>query len=322
MASNFSAEIQQSVTFPTVVRGELTALQVNLGYRCNQACHHCHVDAGPNRTETMDTPTCDLIVDFARQRNLKLVDLTGGAPELNPNFRDLVSRLREHGIEVIDRCNLTILSEPGQADLAEFLAKNGVKIVASMPCHGEELVDLQRGKGVFEKSIRGLRRLNELGYGEPNSQLEIDLVHNPVGPRLPPAQGPLEDDYKAELFNTYGIKFNHLLTITNMPIARFKHALIRDGEFDAYMQTLVDSFQASNLDNLMCRNLLSVDWRGYVYDCDFNQMLKMPLGTSRGGVHLSELTFRELNATSVNVDSHCFGCTAGQGSSCGGALAD
>ncbi|MGR8948945.1 MAG: arsenosugar biosynthesis radical SAM (seleno)protein ArsS [Gammaproteobacteria bacterium] len=320
MATNFSTETQGLTSFPAVKRNELRALQINLGYRCNQACQHCHVDAGPNRTEMMSAETCEFIFDFAQQRKIKLVDLTGGAPELNPNFRGLVARLREQNIDVIDRCNLTILEEPGQEDLAEFLARKRVKIVASMPCHGETLVDLQRGKGVFEKSIRALQRLNALGYALPGSELEIDLVHNPVGPSLPPAQGPLENAYKEELFQNYQIRFNRLLTITNMPIARFKHALIRDGAYHDYMATLVNSFQAANLDNLMCKSLLSVDWRGYVYDCDFNQMLGMPLGSARNDTHLRDLISRDLTATDVHVASHCFGCTAGQGSSCGGAL--
>ena len=322
MRRNFSVETQNFSAFPAVKRTTLSALQINLGYRCNQACHHCHVDAGPNRTEMMDRETCDLVVRFACEKGLQLVDITGGAPELNPNFRHLVTQLRAQNIQVIDRCNLTILCEPGQEDLAGFMADNGIKIIASMPCHGEELVDKQRGKGVFEKSIEALVRLNDLGYGSPTTDLEIDLVHNPVGANLPPAQAPLEADYKEALFSNHGITFNRLLTITNMPIARFKHALIRDGEYESYMHTLVNSFQASNLDSLMCRSLLSVDWRGFVHDCDFNQMLKMPLRSSQKTVHLRDLFSQDLHGTDINVASHCFGCTAGQGSSCGGALGE
>ncbi|MEM7467182.1 MAG: arsenosugar biosynthesis radical SAM (seleno)protein ArsS [Pseudomonadota bacterium] len=320
MSAELKFQDARHPNFPAVCRDELKALQVNLGYRCNQACHHCHVDAGPNRTEMMDEATIELVLEFARSRNIELVDLTGGAPELNPLFRTLVMGLRDHGIAVIDRCNLTVLEEPGQADLAKFLADQGAKIVASLPCHGPERVDVQRGKGVFEKSIRGLQQLNQLGYGKPHTGLEIDLVHNPLGPSLPPAQGPLEKDYKLELGEKYGILFNQLLTITNMPIARFRHALIRDGEFEKYMQTLVGAFDVSNLPGLMCRTLISVDWRGFVYDCDFNQMLGLPLGASTSQRHLSDLLRQEFNESPINVADHCFGCTAGQGSSCGGAL--
>lgn len=306
--------------FPSIYRNNISALQVNLGYKCNQACHHCHVDAGPKRTEMMGPELIDLIVEFATIRKLKTVDLTGGAPELNPHFRSLVGRLRAAQVEVIDRCNLTILEEPGQEDLAEFLAANQVTIVASLPCHGEELVDLQRGKGVYEKSIRGLIRLNKLGYGHPHSNLKLDLVHNPSGPTLPPAQAQLEEDYKRELKRQHGIVFSQLLTITNMPIARFRHSLIRDGRYDDYMATLVNAFDQRNLANLMCKNLISIDWQGYVYDCDFNQMLAMPLGASPGKVHLGDLLYADYSGMPVNVSEHCFGCTAGQGSSCGGAL--
>lgn len=306
--------------FPALSRSTLATLQVNLGYRCNQACHHCHVDAGPQRTEMMDAETIELVIRFAREKYIRQVDLTGGAPELHSQFKYLVAQLRQLDIQVIDRCNLTILEEPGQEDLADYLADSRVKIIASMPCHGERLVDVQRGKGVFEKSIRGLQRLNTLGYGRPGSGLELDLVHNPVGGALPPPQAPLELDYKRELQNAHGIVFNQLLTITNMPIARFKHALIRDGKYDDYMQLLTASFEPSNLNNVMCRSLISIDWRGYVYDCDFNQMLTLPLGAGQGKTHLSELFQRDLLNTPVHVDSHCFACTAGQGSSCGGAL--
>ena len=320
MAANIDAGGILQAGFPAVQRNELSTLQVNLGYRCNQACHHCHVDAGPNRTEMMNSETVQLVIKFASAQNIRQVDLTGGAPELHSEFRALVTELRDRDIEVIDRCNLTVLEEPEQGDIAAFLASAGVKIVASMPCHGERLVDLQRGKGVFEKSIRGLQRLNALGFGKPGSGLEIDLVHNPVGPSLPPPQSPLEDDYKRELSSKYDIEFNRLLTITNMPIARFRHALIRDGEFDQYMNLLRGAFDESNLENLMCRSLISIDWQGYVYDCDFNQMLSMPLGISAGKTHLRELLRSNLKHGAVNVSSHCFGCTAGQGSSCGGAL--
>ena len=320
MAAIVERDAGTNAAFPAVTRDVLSTVQVNLGYRCNQACHHCHVDAGPNRTEMMDAETMELVYDFVVAKDIKRVDLTGGAPEMHPLFRSLVTRLRQQGVEVIDRCNLTILEQPEQHDLAAFLANFQVKIVASMPCHGERLVDLQRGKGVFEQSIRGLQRLNALGYGKPDTGLALDLVHNPVGASLPPPQGPLEADYKRELYTNYGVVFNQLLTITNMPIARFRHALIRDHGFEQYMQLLTSSFEASNLDHLMCRTLISVDWQGYVYDCDFNQLLDLPLGSSHQKVHLRELFSRDLGDTPVRVASHCFGCTAGQGSSCGGAL--
>lgn len=322
LSSTLNLRAPLASKFPPIKRDELVALQINLGYLCNQACSHCHVDAGPNRTEMMNEETANLVIDFAVSRGLQYVDLTGGAPELNPYFRMIVERLTSERVKVIDRCNLTVLEEPGQENLADFLAKNNVKVVASMPCHGEQLVDLQRGKGVFEKSIRGLQTLNRFGYGSVGGALELDLVHNPTGPSLPPPQSQLELDYKRELKANYDIEFNHLLTIANMPIARFRHSLLRDGEYEAYMQTLIDSFQASNLSKLMCKSLISVDWRGYVYDCDFNQMLAMPFSGASARVHLSELMSESFNGKEIAYAEHCFGCTAGQGSSCGGALVD
>ncbi len=306
--------------FPDVTRGKLLTLQVNLGYRCNQACTHCHVDAGPLRTEAMAAETIDLVVEFLAEQRLSTLDITGGAPELNPHFRALVTRARALGVQVIDRCNLTILEESGQEDLAAFLAAQQVRVVASLPCYGPDNVDLQRGHGVFEKSIRGLRTLNAQGYGQANPMLPLDLVYNPVGPFLPPAQAALEATYKQKLAADYGVFFDRLLTLANMPIARFKHALERDGRFDSYQQLLVDNFQLANLENVMCRSLLSVDWQGYVYDCDFNQMLKLPLGGKPRGTHLAQLLNASLDDNPIAVDTHCYGCTAGQGSSCGGAL--
>lgn len=270
----------------------------------------------------MDLETIELVLDFARRRELQLVDLTGGAPELNQHFRYLVAELSRINVTVIDRCNLTILEEPGQEDLADFLAEHKVKIVASMPCHGESVVDLQRGKGVFEKSIRGLQKLNALGYANASTGLELELVHNPVGAFLPPPQQALENEYRAELRRNYGIEFSRLLTITNVPIARFRHALIRDGEYEGYMKTLVNAYDAENLSNVMCRSLVSVDWRGYVYDCDFNQMLNMPFSSGKNQTHLRDLLLDSLDGDVINTDSHCFACTAGRGSSCGGALRD
>ena len=308
--------------FPPIRRRGVETLQVNLGYTCNQSCLHCHVNAGPNRTEQMDAGTVDTVIAYLEAAHVGTLDLTGGAPELNPHFRSLVTRARALGVTVIDRCNLTILAEPGQEDLAEFLAAQKVQVVTSLPCYSEELVDRQRGKGVHEASIRGLRRLNALGYGRPGSGLELNLVYNPQGPSLPPAQQALEADYKRELGNNFGIVFNRLLTLANMPIARFGSTLVSKGQFNAYMKLLRDSYRQENLDAVMCRSLLSVDWMGRVYDCDFNQMLNLPLQRKGGGpTHLKDLVGRDLAGHPVVVKQHCFGCTAGQGSSCGGALA-
>ena len=305
--------------FPPLRRAALETLQLNLGYRCNQACAHCHVDAGPNRTEQMSTETAELALRFAREAGVKTLDLTGGAPELNPIFRPLVSAARAAGLVVIDRCNLSILEEPGQVDLADFLAGQGVRVVASLPCYGPDNVDLQRGKGVFEKSIRGLRRLNALGYGDSARGLVLDLVYNPLGPHLPPAQAALEATYRERLAQDYGIRFNHLLTLANVPIARFRHALERDGHYQSYLQMLQTAHRDENLPAVMCRSLLSVDWQGEVHDCDFNQMLGMPLGGGQR-VHLADLKPAELGGRPIAVGPHCFACTAGSGSSCGGAL--
>ncbi len=306
--------------FPAIRRGKLETLQVNLGYRCNQACAHCHVDAGPLRTEEMSAETVELVLEFARRQQPRVLDITGGAPELNPHFRYLVHAARALDLAVIDRCNLTILEEPGQSDLAAFLAAQQVCVVASLPCYGPENVDAQRGHGVFEKSLRGLRQLNALGYGQPGGGLTLDLVYNPVGAHLPPAQCALEATYKARLASDYGVTFNRLLTITNMPIARFRHALERDHCFESYMQLLLDHYEPANLDTVMCRSLLSVDWRGQVFDCDFNQMLGLPWGDQAKTTHLSELLTQSLAGTEITVREHCYGCTAGQGSGCGGAL--
>lgn len=305
--------------FPSLTRGTLETLQMNLGYRCNQACAHCHVDAGPNRSEQMSAETAELALRFALQAGVGTLDLTGGAPELNPVFRPLVRAARAAGLAVIDRCNLSILEEPGQDDLAAFLAAEGVRVVASLPCYGPDNVDLQRGKGVFEKSIRGLRQLNALGYGDPSRGLVLDLVYNPLGAHLPPAQATLEATYRDRLGQDYGVRFNHLLTLANVPIARFRHALEREGRYEDYLHLLQSAHRDENLPMVMCRSLLSVDWQGEVHDCDFNQMLKMPLGGG-GRVHLSALTPSDLANRPIAVGPHCFACTAGSGSSCGGAL--
>ena len=307
--------------FPAIRRRRPEILQVNLGYRCNQSCVHCHVNAGPNRIEEMSHETVADVLSVLAVCGMKTLDVTGGAPELNPHFRDLVARSRELGVHVLDRCNLTILEEPGHEDLAEFLARQGVEVVASLPCYSAENVDRQRGKGVFEASIRGVRRLNALGYGRAGGGLVLNLVYNPQGPSLPPAQAGLELDYKRELKANFGVEFNRLYTLANMPIQRFGSMLISKGQFNDYMAMLKGAHQDDNLESVMCRTLVSVDWRGYLYDCDFNQMLDLPLAV--GGerrVHVSELIGSDLTGNPIEVRDHCYGCTAGQGSSCGGAL--
>ncbi|CAA0096181.1 Uncharacterised protein [Halioglobus japonicus] len=305
--------------FPPIVRRRLDTLQVNLGYRCNQSCVHCHVNAGPSRTEMMDAVTLNLIPEVLKARHIKTLDLTGGAPELHERFRDLVETATDLGVRVIDRCNLTILFEPGQDDLAAFLARHKVEVVASLPCYSLENVDQQRGKGVFDKSIAALRRLNALGYGQQGSGLVLNLVYNPQGASLPPDQAALQNDYKRELDEHFGIVFNELYVLANMPIQRFGSMLISKGEFHNYMALLKDNHLSANLDNVMCRSALSVDWRGFLSDCDFNQQL----GLSLGGMtrpHLRDLLTHDVDGVGISVADHCFGCTAGQGSSCGGAL--
>ena len=306
--------------FPHLTRQSIDTLQVNLGYRCNQSCLHCHVNAGPNRDEQMGNETLSLVIEAAIAQTAKTIDLTGGAPELNPGFRSLVQSARSQGIHVIDRCNLTILSEPGQASLAGFLAEQQVEVVASLPCYLEENVNGQRGKGVFKRSIEGLQRLNSLGYGMPDSKLTLNLVYNPLGPALPPPQTTLEADYKNTLQERYGVHFNRLLTITNMPIARFGSTLVSKGEFTPYMSLLKQAHQPDNLQGVMCRTLISVDYQGYLYDCDFNQMLQMGIHHSGHPLHLRDLLETRLDQAPIHVADHCYGCTAGQGSSCSGAL--
>ena len=299
----------------------VTWLQVNLGRVCNQACHHCHVDAGPKRTEAMSTEVADRVIELMdRTPAIDLLDITGGAPELNPNFARLVRAGRARGARVIDRCNLTILLEPGQEQLVDFLAEQRVEVVASLPCYLEENVDKQRGRGVYERSIEGLRRLNAAGYGDPDSGLVLDLVYNPGGPFLPPAQEALEADYKARLGERFGVRFNSLLTITNMPIARFRHDLQRSRRLEAYEQLLQRSFNPATVPGLMCRSLVSVGWEGTLYDCDFNQMLELGLDGSVGRTLWDIESFDALRDRPITVADHCFGCTAGCGSGCGGAL--
>ena len=310
--------------FPLLRRRSIDTLQVNLGYTCNQSCLHCHVNAGPTRTEQMDAETVDLVLDVMRVRSIRTLDITGGAPEINVHFRRLVVAARALGATVIDRCNLTILEEPGYETLAEFLAAQGVQVVASLPCYARANVDRQRGDGVFDKSIRALRRLNGLGYGADESGLKLDLVYNPQGPSLPPPQVQLEQDYRHLLACNFGVRFNQLLHFSNVPIARFGSTLISKGQFRDYMALLRSAHRPENLPGVMCRSLVSVGWRGDLHDCDFNQMLGMPLreqGRRDAALHLRDLLRKDLSDNPIAVADHCYACTAGQGSSCGGALA-
>lgn len=304
--------------FPALKRNQTHTLQLNLGYLCNLSCRHCHVNAGPKRTELMTRPTIQTALQIAAQYGLTTLDLTGGAPELNPDFRWLVMAARQQGLHVIDRCNLTVLLVAGQHDTAAFLAAQQVEITASLPCYLEANVDAQRGKGVFQDSLAALRQLNALGYGQEGTGLVLNLAYNPQGPVLPPPQAPLEQAYKQYLHSEFGISFNQLFTLTNMPIQRFGAVLQASGEFDRYLTMLKHAHQPANLAQVMCRNLLSVDWQGFVYDCDFNQLLGLPLGGRR--THLEDLLNRATLTDDIHVADHCYGCTAGQGSSCQGAL--
>ncbi len=310
----------QKTDFPAINRAKLETLQINLGYKCNQACLHCHVNASPKRKEQMDRNTMEVVLKFLATSTARTLDLTGGAPELNPHFRELVTSAYGLGIHIMDRCNLTILQEPEQEDTAEFLAQHRVEVVASLPCYLEENVNEQRGDGVFASSIEGIRKLNALGYGVDDSGLELNLVYNPIGPYLPPSQDSLETDYKRELGERYGIAFNRLYTITNMPIARFGSTLISKGEFDDYMNLLKGAYSDNNLESVMCKNLISADYRGYLYDCDFNQMLNIPISNTKPKTHLRDLIGKNIENNPIRIADHCYGCTAGQGSSCGGAL--
>ena len=309
-----------SRNFPAIKRKQIETVQINLGYRCNQACLHCHVNAGPNRTEQMTRNTIGEVIQFIDTVKPNTVDITGGAPELNIHFRELVSEIRDREISVIDRCNLTILSEPGHEDLPDFLSRHEVIVTASLPCYSEENVNSQRGDGVFERSIQGLRRLNEVGYGRGNPRLQLHLVYNPLGATLPPPQDTLEKEYKEHLANNYDVHFDALMTITNMPIKRFGSTLVSRGEFEPYLQLLQDNYTEENIESVMCKTLISIDWEGYLFDCDFNQMLGLPLGDATKKVHMRDLNMDNILGKSIAVRDHCFGCTAGQGSSCSGAL--
>jgi radical SAM/Cys-rich protein len=306
--------------FPRIRRDRLDTLQLNLGYLCNIACVHCHVAAGPTRKELMDRDTMALALQVAERHAIRTLDLTGGSPEMNPGFRWLVTEARARNMHVMDRLNPTIMREPGYEWVGGFLAEHQVEAIASLPCYSKENVDAQRGNGVFEASVSALQQLNALGYGRPGSGLVLNLVYNPLGASLPPSQAALESDYKRLLAEEFGIVFNALFTITNMPIKRFGAVLLAKGQYEDYMALLRDAYRAENLKNVMCRSLVSVDYQGYLYDCDFNQMLGMPLGGTAARPHLRNLLEADGPPRGISVGGHCYGCTAGQGSSCGGAL--
>ncbi len=309
--------------FPNIKRKQLETVQVNLGYKCNQQCLHCHVNASPARKEMMTIDVIDSILEFIKKNKPKYLDLTGGAPELNDHFKYFITESKKLGVHIIDRCNLTILFEPGQEDLAQFLADNNVEIVASLPCYQESNVDGQRGKGIFQKSISALQLLNSLGYGKHDSQHQLNLVYNPTGPYLPPPQTTLEADYKKQLKQNHDIEFNQLYTITNVPIKRFGSMLVSKGQFNDYVSTLKSAYSPLNLNTVMCRTLISINWQGYLYDCDFNQMLELSfINNDKSITHISDILDVDISQNPIVVADHCYACTAGQGSSCGGALSD
>ena len=314
---DFNQVLKINGQFP-LKRARLSQLQINLGYLCNQACEHCHVEAGPKRTEMMTRETMSKVLQWAGGNDIKSVDITGGAPEMIPYFREFCDEFIQLGIDITSRCNITVQYEPGQEDLVQWYADRKIRLVCSLPCYSKENVDQQRGKGVFGKSISGLQAFNEVGYGR-DKDLSLDLVYNPVGPHLPPSQSALQAEYKSRLKNDFNIEFNNLLTITNLPVKRFAHFLKRTGQLASYEQLLVENFNPATIEPLMCRHLISVDWQGYVYDCDFNQMLEMPLALT-GRKQLWEINGKQLENGPIAVAKHCFGCTAGAGSSCGGAL--
>ena len=301
------------------IRDRIETLQINIGYKCNQACKHCHVNSSPLRTEKMSNEIISLIPKVIEKYKIKTLDITGGAPEMHPEFRNLINSLSDKNIDIIDRCNLTIFFEEGYEDLPQFLAKNRVKIIASLPCYEKDNVELQRGYGVFDKSINALKLLNNLGYGKRKDGLQLNLVYNPVNPILPPSQEILEADYKRILFEKYNISFNNLYTITNMPINRYADSLKRENKLDPYYKLLKENFNQNNLENLMCKKTISVNWQGQIYDCDFNQQIN--LNGNNGPKTLFDLMNKSFKFDyEVAVKDHCFACTAGAGSSCGGTL--
>ena len=315
---SFEAQLAQAGLSPLHATG-ITVFQINVGKLCNQTCRHCHVDAGPDRPETMSLETAEHCMQALATTDIPTVDITGGAPELNPHFRWLVEQSRRLGRRVIDRCNLSVLLLPSQADLAEFLAHHRVDIIASLPSYRANQTDAQRGDGIFEKSLEALRLLNQLGYAQPNSGLTLNLVYNPVGAFLPPKQEAIEAQFKKELRVKYGIEFNHLYTITNMPISRFLEFLVDSGNYDQYMTRLANSFNAAAAAGVMCRHTLSVGWDGKLYDCDFNQMLELPVDHG-APAHIRGFDPAQLHRRRIVTGNHCYGCTAGSGSSCGGAV--
>jgi len=315
----FARALEDSGLWPLAATG-ITVFQINVGKLCNQTCRHCHVDAGPDRREIMTRETAELCLAALAQTDIPTVDITGGAPELNPNFRYLATESKRLGRHVMDRCNLSVLLLPSQADLAEFLAAHQVEVVASLPYYQQQQTDAQRGDGVFARSIEALRKLNALGYGQPSSPLRLNLVYNPVGAFLPPAQHAIEADFKRELGRRYGVVFHSLYTITNMPISRFLEFLLRTGNYDRYMERLASAYNPAAAAGLMCRYTLSVGWDGALYDCDFNQMLDLPVG-SGAPAHLRDFDPQRLHRRPITTGQHCYGCTAGAGSSCGGVTA-
>ena len=315
----FEEKLVQIGQWPLKAAGVET-LQVNVGKLCNQTCRHCHVDAGPTRTEIMPREIADLVVSVLRRYDIKTVDITGGAPELNPNFEYLVTEARTLGRHVIDRCNLTVFFVEGKTYLPEFLREHQVEITASLPCYLEKNVEVQRGKGVYAKSIEALQWLNRLGYGQPETGLILNLVYNPIGASLPPPQPQLEADYRQQLGGNYGVVFTRLYTLTNMPISRFLLDLTRHGNYERYMDLLLDKFNPATVDGLMCRSLVSVGWDGTLYDCDFNQMLDLPVNHGLPS-YIRDFDAFLLARREIRTGAHCFGCTAGSGSSCMGSLA-
>jgi radical SAM/Cys-rich protein len=301
------------------VPGQLAIFQINLGKLCNMTCRHCHVDAGPDRTqENMDRTTVDLCLQALDQTTAHTVDITGGAPELNPHFRYLVDQCVRRGKQVIDRCNLTVLGLPGKTDLPEFFADRGVEVVCSLPHYRQRNTDAQRGDGTFEQSIAALKRLNQVGYGQGDPTRKLTLMSNPVGAFLSSSQGKLEQEWKDGLLKHQGVTFDRLITLNNMPISRYLEWLEQSGNFQSYIELLINSFNPATIDGLMCRNTISIAWDGSLYDCDFNQMLDLPVAAP---MHIRDFDLAQLSQRQIATKRHCFGCTAGSGSSCGGAIA-
>lgn len=314
----FEQQLQRAGLFPLHATG-ITVFQINVGKLCNQTCRHCHVDAGPDRTERMSRETAAQCIAALAKTDIPTVDITGGAPELNPNFRWLVEYAHALGRHVMDRCNLSVLLIPSQADLADFLAAHRVEVVASLPYYRASQTDAQRGEGIFDKSIEALRRLNQLGYGQEGSGLLLNLVHNPVGAFLPPKQEAIEAQFRKELRTRHGVEFNHLYTITNMPVSRYLEFLVETGNYTQYMERLANAFNPVAAAGVMCRSMISVGWDGFLYDCDFNQMLELPVDHGAPS-HIRDFDPAKLHHRQIVTRNHCYGCTAGSGSSCGGTL--